>query len=171
VKSTFWALLVTVASIGCQRPTSVSARSTGSAAPVEVKAAPSPASTRPEVLDAPAAGDVVQLVKAEQLRAQHDGRRLVIYVSAAWCGPCKVFQKALDAGELDAYFPNLRLMKFDSDRDNERLAYGEYDGAYIPRFVVPGPDGYASGKRFEGGINGEGGIAHIGRQLQALLLD
>ncbi len=152
------ALAFVVLSLGCQRASDRAPRP-----------ASAPAAGKPELIEASATGDVAAEVRTELERAKRDGHRLVVYVSATWCEPCKAFQKALKSGELDAYFPNLRLLKFDADRDNERVAYAGYDGQYIPRFVMPDAKGHASASRFEGGIKGEGGIPQMGRQLQDLM--
>src|SRR4051794_25774994 len=90
--------------------------------------------TGPQLLEA-GAGAVPDLVQRAQQQAERDRRQLLIYVSATWCEPCERFQRALRAGELNASFPRLTLLKFDADRDGERLRTGGYDGDYIPRFV------------------------------------
>src|SRR5262249_26109863 len=68
----------------------------------------------PEIVEA-AAGAVPELVRAARAAADRDGRQLLIYVSATWCEPCERFQRALRAGQLNASFPRLTLLKFDSD--------------------------------------------------------
>jgi hypothetical protein len=71
---------------------------------------------------------------------------------------------------LDASFPDLRLLKFDSDRDLEPLALAGYDGQFIPRFVVPGPDGRATDRRMEGATKAEDTVAtFIAPRLAQLL--
>src|SRR4051812_30793727 len=116
------------------------------------------AAVGPELLEA-GAGAVPNVVQRAQQDAERDRRQLLIYVSATWCEPCERFQKALRAGQLNASFPRLTLLKFDSDRDLERLRAAGYDGNYIPRFVVPGPDGRGTARRIEGGTKAEDTVA------------
>jgi thiol-disulfide isomerase/thioredoxin len=144
-------VLALAAGPGCQRPTRIARR------------------PGPELVDA-GGGAVDELVRRAQHDAVRDGRQLVVYVSATWCQPCERFQKALRAGELNPYFPSLRLLKFDQDQDVGRLRVAGYDGQYIPRFVVPGPDGRGTARRIEGGTKAEDTVAtSIGPRLQQLL--
>jgi hypothetical protein len=133
---------------------------------------PEPSAARPrhvELVDA-SRGPVDAVVRAAQDAARRDRRRLLVYVSAGWCEPCERFQAAVRAGALDASFPDLRLLKFDSDRDLEPLAFAGYDGQYIPRFVVPGPDGRATDRRMEGATKAEDTVAaSIAPRLAQLL--
>jgi hypothetical protein len=151
MKSLALALLPLLA-LSCQRPRSQQAHPPG---PELVSAGPGP---------------VAEVVRGALSAAEHDGRRLVVYVSAVWCKPCERFQAAVRAGELDARFPRLRLLKFDQDHDEARLREAGYDGALIPRFVVPGPDGRGTAERMEGGTKQEDTVAtSIGPRLQRLL--
>jgi hypothetical protein len=123
----------------------------------------------PELIEA-AAGPVEEVVRGALADAERDGRRLLVYVSATWCEPCERFQKAVRAGELDASFPRLRMLKFDHDRDLARLERAGYAGNLIPRFVVPGPDGRGTDRRMEGGTKAEDTVStSIGPRLQRLL--
>jgi hypothetical protein len=142
------AALLALALLGCQRPPP----------PQERPPAPPEPPQHVEILPA-RPGAVDALVKAAATRAQQDGRRLLVYVSAGWCEPCERFQKAVRAGALDATFPDLRLLMFDQDRDLQRLAAAGYDGRLIPRFVVPGPDGRGTTRRVEGGTKAEDTVA------------
>ncbi|HXU83506.1 MAG TPA: thioredoxin family protein [Polyangia bacterium] len=125
--------------------------------------------TGPELVEAgPGPADAV--VRTALAEAQRDGRRLLVYVSATWCEPCERFQKALRAGELDAAFPALTMLKFDHDRDLPRLQQAGYAGNLIPRFVIPGPDGRGTARRVEGGTKAEDTVAtSIGPRLRLLL--
>lgn len=144
-------LLATVLLLGCQRPSRV-AQTAG-----------------PELLDA-AGGSADEVVRRAQHEAVRDGRQLLVYISASWCEPCERFQKAIRSGQLNAYFPRLRLLKFDQDRDTERLRVAGYDGQYIPRFVIPGPDGRGTTHRIEGGTKAEDTVmTSIGPRLQRML--
>jgi hypothetical protein len=112
----------------------------------------------PELLEA-GAGAVPSVVQKARQDADRDQRQLLIYISATWCEPCERFQRALRAGQLNASFPRLTLLKFDADRDTDRLRAAGYDGNYIPRFVVPGPDGRGTDRRIEGGTKAEDTVA------------
>ena len=120
---------------------------------------------------APATGDVAAEVQREQARARADGRRLLVYVGATWCEPCRRFHEAATAGKLDAQFGSLRLVEFDFDRDRERLSAAGYQSAYIPLFAAPGLDGRASGRQIQGSVKGDGAVDEIAPRLQALLRD
>jgi len=123
----------------------------------------------PELIEAgPGPADAV--VRTALADAHRDGRRLLVYVSATWCEPCERFQKALRAGELDAAFPGLTMLKFDHDRDLPRLQEAGYTGNLIPRFVIPGPDGRATDRRIEGGTKAADTVStSIGPRLRRLL--
>jgi hypothetical protein len=124
---------------------------------------------RPELVPA-ADGPVDQVVRAALADAHHQGRRLVVYVSATWCQPCERFQAALRSGKLDPYFPDLRFLKFDHDHDVARLETAGYGGTYIPRFVVPAADGRGTAQRMEGGTKADDTVfTSIGPRLQAML--
>jgi len=122
-----------------------------------------------DLVSAPVGDEVPALVRAELARASADRRDLLVYVGATWCEPCQRFHRAAAAGQLDASFPSLRLLEFDSDRDSERLASAGYRSRLIPLFAVPSPDGRASGRQIEGSIKGEGAVAQIAPRLRALL--
>lgn len=128
-------------------------------------------SRKVEFLSAPPSGEVASIVSAEQQRASREGRKLLVYVGATWCEPCQRFHHAAQAGKLDAAFPNLRFVEFDSDRDGERLASAGYVSRFIPLFARPGSDGRASGRQIEGSIKGEGAVDEITPRLRQLLAD
>jgi thiol-disulfide isomerase/thioredoxin len=136
---------------------------------------PSPSSVahvaRVQLDDAPASGDVDVLVREALAKSAAQKRRLIVYVGATWCEPCRRFHEAAAKGELDATFPDLDMIVFDLDRDNERLAAAGYVSKYIPLFALPKADGTSSGKQVEGGIKGEGAVAFITPKLQALLAE
>jgi hypothetical protein len=124
-----------------------------------------------QLQDAPASGDVDALVKEALAKTSAAKRRLVVYVGATWCEPCRRFHEAAGKGELDATFPDVDMLVFDLDRDGERLAAAGYVSKYIPLFALPKTDGTSSGKQVEGGIKGEGAVAYITPKLQALLAE
>ena len=122
-----------------------------------------------QLQDAPASGDVDALVRDALVKSSAKKRRLVVYVGATWCEPCRRFHEAAAKGELDTAFPDLDMLVFDLDRDGERLASAGYVSKYIPLFALPRTDGTSSGKQVEGGIKGEGAVAYITPKLQSLL--
>ena len=122
-----------------------------------------------ELVDAPAVHDVKPLIVDQLASAQHDGKRLLVYLGASWCEPCRHFHDAAAAGELDAQFGQLRLLVFDDDRDSAALAQAGYSDRLIPLFAIPRADGTASEHHIEGSIKGDGAVAQITPRLQALL--
>jgi thiol-disulfide isomerase/thioredoxin len=122
-----------------------------------------------EMVAAPAAGDAAALIGKELARAQKDGKQLLVYVGATWCEPCRRFHQAAADGSLDGALPTLRLLEFDADRDNERLAFAGYFSQYIPLFALPKADGHASGKQIEGSVKGDGGVALLVGKLRTLM--
>jgi thiol-disulfide isomerase/thioredoxin len=122
-----------------------------------------------ELVDAPPGPDVAALVKEQLGRSASDGRKLLVYVGASWCEPCRRFHAAAEAGQLDGQFPDLRLLVFDLDRDSERLAAAGYVSQYIPLFALPDADGRASARHIEGSIKGDSAVGEIGPRLRSLL--
>jgi hypothetical protein len=114
-------------------------------------------------------GEVATLVREALSRAAAEHRRLLVYVGATWCEPCRRFHEAALRGELDASFGGLTLLEFDLDRDGERLKAARYESGYIPLFAVPAPDGTASGRQLEGAVKGDGAVGYIAARLPALL--
>lgn len=124
--------------------------------------------TRPDFVPA-GAGEVDTVVREALTAATAEQRRLVVYVGATWCEPCQAFHQAVERGELDAALAGVRFLEFDSDHDGGRLQAAGYGGRLIPRFVVPLADGRGSEDRLEGGIKGDGAVAHIMRRLGPML--
>ncbi|MCX4239281.1 TlpA family protein disulfide reductase [Paraliomyxa miuraensis] len=116
-----------------------------------------------------AAGDVDVVVRDALRNAEQGELRLVVYVGATWCEPCQAFHEAVERGELDQALAGVRFLEFDSDHDGARLQAADYSGRYIPRFVLPGPDGRGSAQRIEGGIKGPGAVANLMERLEPLL--
>lgn len=165
-RGTGWIALVLGVAVlhGCSKDDAP--QTTGPAEAREAQAIP----TRADVVLAPdGAGDVPPLVQEQLQRAKRERRDLVVYVGATWCEPCTRFHKAVQAGEVDAMFPTLRMFEFDLDRDRERLDRAGYGSQMIPLFVVPAADGQGSPLRIEGSIKGEGAVKEIVPRLQALL--
>lgn len=126
--------------------------------------------TGPDIVKAPTAGTVQEIVQREAARAKTDGRALVVYVGATWCEPCERFKDAIKAGQLDTEFPTLRVLEFDRDRDEQRLEAAGCISKLIPLFAKPTDDGRCDQRfRTEGGIKGPGTITFISRRLKAML--
>ena len=114
-------------------------------------------------------GAVAKVVSAEVARAKRNDRKLLVYVGATWCEPCRRFHDAVKSGALDKRFGSLRLLEFDLDRDGERLKEAGYDPKLIPLLALPGSDGRATGKQMEGSVKGDGAVGQIVPRLAALL--
>jgi len=114
--------------------------------------------------------EVTEVVKREVARAQGERRKLLVYVGAAWCEPCKRFHEAVAAGRLDKAFPDLRLLEFDHDRHSERLERAGCESQYLPLFARPEPSGRCSATaRIQGSIKGDGAVTEITPRLAGLL--
>lgn len=146
-----------------------SPRPAASAAAVAAPSGPLILARGVRMVHAAAGSDAAQVVREERQRAKSDGRDLVVYVGAKWCEPCQAFHKAAAKGDLDGEFPDLTLLEFDLDEDRDRLATAGYVSQYIPLFVMPGADGRASDKKFEGSVKGDGAVANIAPRLRSLL--
>lgn len=127
-----------------------------------------PAKKKIEWVSAPV-GAVAAIVKSEQARATPSGRRVLVYVGATWCEPCRRFHDAVKAGLLDEQLGSLRLIEFDLDKDAPRLAEAGYAPKLIPLLALPDPQGRASGRQTEGSIKGDGAVADLVPRLTALL--
>jgi thiol-disulfide isomerase/thioredoxin len=114
-------------------------------------------------------GDVATLVQRELARS--NGARVLVYVGATWCEPCRRFHDTAQTGALDKALPSIRFLEFDLDRDEERLKEAGYTSKYIPLFALPRTDGRASGKQIAGSVSGPGSPAEITPRLQVLLKD
>jgi hypothetical protein len=121
-----------------------------------------------ELVEPPAGEDVAQIVRTEEARATRDGRRLLVYVGAKWCEPCTLFHEAAARG-MGGRLGELRLLDFDSDRDEARLKAAGYVAPLIPIFALPGPDGRASGKQIEGGTKGPRAVELLTPRLMGLI--
>lgn len=131
-----------------------------------------PAVPRPSIEQAPADGrPVADVVREALARAAADHATLVVYVGATWCEPCHRFLDAVRAGELDGALPGLRLLEFDLDRDQARLADAGYADQYVPLFVVPAADGRATSRRTAGAVKGPGAVDFIVPRLRPLLAE
>jgi thiol-disulfide isomerase/thioredoxin len=150
-------MVVFVQACDASPPKPAPAASTAAGPAVEILAVPPGAPSGPE------------LILREMDRAAKDGRKLLVYVGASWCEPCRRFHEAAAAGQLDSTFPGLRLLEFDSDRDEQLLQQAGCASEMIPLFARPTPDGHCSAERMEGAIKGEGAVAWITPRLKRLL--
>jgi thiol-disulfide isomerase/thioredoxin len=154
---------------GDRKPATSAPAAAASTPPVAAPAGPLILARGVRIVHAGAGADAAQVVRDERGRAKSDGRDLVVYVGAKWCEPCQAFHKAAAKGELDGEFPDLTLLEFDLDEDRDRLATAGYVSQYIPLFAMPGSDGRASEKKFEGSVKGDGAVANIAPRLRSLL--
>lgn len=132
--------------------------------------APPPAEKVRRLVFVPAGEGEVSALVAREL-ANADGKRVLVYVGAKWCEPCRRFHDTAQTGTLDPALPAVRFVEFDLDRDEERLRAAGYTSKYIPLFAVPLPDGRASGKQIAGSVPGPGSPAELTPRLQVLLKD
>ena len=99
-----------------------------------------------------------QFVQSEFERAENESARVLVYVGATWCEPCKHFHEAIEHGDLDQDLAGTRFLEFDLDQHGEQLKAAGYRSKYIPLLAVPDPDGRASSRMIEGSIKGPGAV-------------
>lgn len=163
------ALAVSCSAGGCDRGREPGAAPEPASSDAAEQARAGAAARGVQIVKAPASGDVAAIVRDELARARADGRDLVVYVGATWCEPCKEIHDAAEAGRLDAAFSTLRLLEFDLDRDEARLAAAGYTTKLVPLFVAPGEDGRATDNRFAGSYKGHSAVAVTTPRLERLL--
>lgn len=129
-----------------------------------------PRGKRPTVVHAEPAVSVAPQVEDALRQAKNDGYDLLVYASADWCEPCKQFEQALGAGELDQLLADVRLLEYDFDRDRTRLAAAGYTTELIPLYVVPDAHGRATSRRMEGSIKADDAVSrNLEPRLRRLL--
>jgi thiol:disulfide interchange protein len=101
---------------------------------------------------------IEQFVQQHVEEADATGQRVLVYVGAAWCEPCKRFHRALQSGQLDESLAGAKFVEFDADRDREELRAAGYASKYIPLFSVPDHSGHASGRAIEGSVKGDAAV-------------
>lgn len=101
--------------------------------------------------------------------AEVKDRKLLVYVSAPWCEPCRRFHEAVDRGELTGKLGPVDLMAFHGELDAERLLMSGYEQRMIPAFHVPGADGRSTNRHIEGGVSGEGTVGDLVPRILTLL--
>ncbi len=128
--------------------------SKASAAPVVARSKAKPQLLKRKDRRAP----LEQFVQQHVEEADAQGMRVLVYVGADWCEPCKRFHKAFDSGELDEVLAGTKFVEFDADRDRRELRAAGYASQYIPSFAVPEHSGHASGRSIEGSIKGDDAV-------------
>lgn len=125
---------------------------------------------KPELVPVPGnVSDGPLFVRQEAERAARDGRKLVVYVGAAWCEPCQAFHHALERGELDQDLAGVRFLDFDLDRHEELLRQAGCTSKLVPLFARPSPEGTCSDRRTEGGIKGDKAVSFLLDRLHKIL--
>jgi thiol:disulfide interchange protein len=156
---------------GRQSEQPASTKAVAVAAPLAVAAAAGRSHAKPAMAhrSAPQA-PLQQFVQQHVEEADASGERVLVYVGATWCEPCKRFHKALESGQLDEALAGTKFIEFDADRDRAELREAGYDSKYIPLFSVPDQSGHASGRAIEGSIKGEAAVReNLVPRLLALL--
>lgn len=151
-----WLSLLLVASAvqGCNErkgpaePVKASSVTTAASAP---RSRAKPLLTRRRDRSAP----LEQFVQQHVEQAEVSGARVLVYVGATWCEPCKRFHKALETGELDEPLAGTHFLEFDADRDRAELRAAGYGSQYIPLFSVPDSSGHGTALSIEGSIKGD----------------
>jgi hypothetical protein len=96
-----------------------------------------------------------QFVQQHVEQAEVSGARVLVYVGASWCQPCKHFHQALEKGELDESLAGTHFLEFDADDDRAELRAAGYASKYIPLFSVPDSSGHGTTLSIEGSIKAE----------------
>lgn len=110
------------------------------------------------------------IVKEELERTKGTGQKVLVYVGAPWCEPCRYFHEAAAKGELDDAFPNLRIIEFNLDEDEARLQVAGCRSRMIPLFARVTPEGKCDPeRRMMGSVKGPGAVANITPRLRELL--
>lgn len=99
-----------------------------------------------------------QFVQQHVEEADASGKRVLVYVGATWCEPCKRFHKALASGELDKELAGTKFIEFDADKDAAELRQAGYVAKYIPLFSVPDQSGHSSGRAIAGSVKGDAAV-------------
>ncbi len=126
-------------------------------------------SSKPRFVRGPTSGQPIPPFVKARLAEARAGERVIVYVGATWCEPCKHFHAAVQSGQLDGSLSGLVMIELDADRDREALAAGGYGSQLIPLFAVPDGEGRGTDRRIVGSIKGPGAAAEIAPRLKALL--
>jgi hypothetical protein len=113
--------------------------------------------------------NVAKTVKRELEQAAEDKKKLIVYVGATWCLPCKEFYRASLEPDFGPELSGVRLIKFDLDKHQTLLTRAGYGSELIPLFVVPDAEGRGTGRRFYGTkYKGQEGTNDLQKRLVAL---
>ena len=97
-------ILMAIVVAGCSRATPDAKPDVAVAAAPSVTAAPSaaasPTAARLRVIEADADDGAASLIRTKRLEAKAEGRKLVVFVSATWCEPCKRFKAEIASGRV-----------------------------------------------------------------------
>ena len=118
---------------------------------------------------APEEGEVAPQLVRRLAQAKIDQRKVLVFVSAPWCEPCRVFHQAVDRGELTGKLGPLDLVAFDSEPDAERLLMSGYESRLIPAFTAPGEDGRATPRHLEGSVSGPAAVSDLVPRILEIL--
>ncbi|MFO0547615.1 MAG: thioredoxin family protein [Polyangiaceae bacterium] len=124
---------------------------------------------KPEFVPVPAGVTGKTWIQSELARADRDGVKLVVYVGATWCEPCKAFHEALASGALDQKLAGVRFLDFDLESHAAALQDAECQSKLIPLFARPTTDGTCGAQRTEGGIKGSGAVDYMLPHLLGIL--
>ncbi len=134
----------------------------------QTAAEPPPSKPGPELVPVLTEGRVDTIVRAELARAKRDHRKLVIYVGGQWSEPCKQFEQMVASGALRDEFPDLRLLKFDSE-DEPRLRAANYFFQVLPTFAIPAENGRGTDQIYPTPVQSEKGSPDALVALRSLL--
>lgn len=127
--------------------------------------------SKPEIIAGPATRPVAPFVVSQMARARADHEKVVVYVGATWCEPCRRFHAALAAGRLDAQLSGVRFVTYDLDQSGAELKAAGYTSHMIPLFDLPGPDGRGTARKISGSIHGPGAVKEILPRLLRLIAE
>ena len=113
---------------------------------------------KPQLKHRSDAAPLEQFVQQHVEEADAQGMRVLVYVGAAWCEPCRRFHKALASGDLDEALAGTKFVEFDADKDGAELRAAGYVSQYIPLFSVPDHSGHASGRAIQGSVKGDDAV-------------
>jgi thiol-disulfide isomerase/thioredoxin len=136
---------------------------------VPSSAAQEPVATKPEKPRLIAGAMPVAPFVAEQL-AKPGNATTIVYVGASWCEPCRHFHQALQAGEYDAAFQNVRFIEYDHEVAGKALVADGYTSKLLPLFAIPQTDGRCSARSIEGSVKGPAAVQDLHERLRALLV-
>jgi thiol-disulfide isomerase/thioredoxin len=101
------------------------------------------------------AEELPAVIKAEVPKAKRLRRRLFVYFSAEWCGPCRSLRNSLgDPLMIDA-FNGTYIIQLDVDEWKEKLAGTGFIIRSIPAFFEVSNEGKPTGHTIDGGAWGE----------------